>query len=138
MVDATKKDKVEFRNIHVTQLASYRLPWAGKVSIFHRISGILLFLMLPLLLILFDASLTKSAPDIVFPDLFFQASPFVKMIVVAVVWAYLHHFCAGIRYLLLDIHIGIERASAQRSAIAVLVISVFLTALFAAKLFGFL
>ena len=138
MVDATKKDKVEFRNIHVTQLASYRLPWAGKVSIFHRISGVLLFLMLPFLLRLFDASLTTNESDIVFPDLFLQVSAFVKIIVIAVVWAYLHHFCAGIRYLLLDLHIGIERLSAQRSAIAVFSLSVFLTALFAAKLFGFL
>ncbi len=138
MVDATKKDKVEFRNIHVTQLASYRLPWAGKVSIFHRISGVLLFFMLPFLLILFDASLTTAGSNIVFSDLFFRASPFAKMIVVVVVWAYLHHFCAGVRYLLLDIHIGIERESAQRSAIAVFSLSLFLTVLFAAKLFGFL
>ncbi|MCC7006145.1 MAG: succinate dehydrogenase, cytochrome b556 subunit [Ottowia sp.] len=130
-----KKERPVFRNIHVTQLMAYRLPWAGKVSILHRISGLLLFLMLPVVLYIFELSLTSELSYSHFTDLL--AGTIAKVMVSVLVWAYLHHFCAGLRYLLLDVHIGVARLTAQQSAIAVLFTSLVLTALFVARLFNF-
>lgn len=124
----------EFRNIHVFDLMKYRLPWAGKVSILHRVSGLLMFLLIPFVLYLFDKSITSEISFEIFKA--FLALPLVKLIVLALIWAYLHHFCAGIRFLLLDLHLGIDKATSAKSAVGVLVISLALTAVFAAKLFG--
>ena len=52
---------------------------------------------------------------------------FIKLVLFGLLWAYLHHFCAGIRFLLLDLHIGIEKEEARKSAIAVLAVSIPLT-----------
>ena len=68
--------------------------------------------------------------------LFRSALPLVKLIVLALIWAYMHHFCAGIRFLLLDVHYGVDKATSAKTAVGVLVISLALTAVFAAKLFG--
>jgi succinate dehydrogenase / fumarate reductase cytochrome b subunit len=124
----------EFRNIHVFDLMKYRLPWAGKVSILHRVSGLLMFLLIPFVLYLLDKSITSEISFEVFKA--FLALPLVKLIVLALIWAYLHHFCAGIRFLLLDVHYGIDKATSAKTAVGVLVISLALTAVFAAKLFG--
>lgn len=134
MAEAVKKARPEFRNIHVTQIARYRLPWAGKVSILHRVSGALLFLLLPFVLYLFEQSLTSEISFQKFNDLL--SGIFVKLLVLTLIWGYLHHFCAGIRYLFLDLHMGIDKASAQKSAVSVLVVSLLLTAVFGLKLFG--
>jgi succinate dehydrogenase / fumarate reductase cytochrome b subunit len=64
------------------------------------------------------------------------ANPIIKLIILALIWAYLHHFCAGIRFLMLDMHKGIDKASSSKSAVSVLVISLSLAAVCAAKLFG--
>jgi succinate dehydrogenase / fumarate reductase cytochrome b subunit len=133
MSDSAAKPRPQFRNIHVTQILRYRLPWAGKVSILHRVSGAALFLALPFLLLLLDRSLTS---EFSFAD--YQAivsQPWVKLILLGLIWAYLHHFCAGIRYLVLDLHMGIDKGSANTSALVVLVVSLLLTALVAYKLF---
>ena len=124
----------EFRNIHVFDLMKYRLPWAGKVSILHRVSGLLMFLLIPFVLYLLDKSITSEISFEVFKA--FLALPLVKLIVLALIWAYMHHFCAGIRFLLLDVHYGVDKATSAKSAVGVLVISLALTAVFAAKLFG--
>ena len=124
----------EFRNIHVFDLMKYRLPWAGKVSILHRVSGLLMFLLIPFVLYLLDKSITSEISFEVFKA--FLALPLVKLIVLALIWAYMHHFCAGIRFLLLDVHYGVNKATSAKSAVGVLVISLALTAVFAAKLFG--
>jgi succinate dehydrogenase / fumarate reductase cytochrome b subunit len=124
----------EFRNIHVFDLMKYRLPWAGKVSILHRVSGLLMFLLIPFVLYLLDKSITSEISFEVFKA--FLALPLVKLIVLALIWAYMHHFCAGIRFLLLDVHYGIDKATSAKTAVGVLVISLALTAVFAAKLFG--
>lgn len=134
MVSLTKKDRPVFRNLDIKQILGYRLPWAGKVSILHRISGALLFLMLPFLLYLFDLSITSKLSYSIFAERL--AHPLIKLIVLGLVWAYLHHFCAGIRYLLMDAHVGVERLKAKHSAIAVLIVSLSLTLLFACKLFN--
>jgi succinate dehydrogenase / fumarate reductase cytochrome b subunit len=113
-------------------LIEIRLPIAGFASILHRISGIGLFLMLPLLIWLLDLSL-KSADS--YQSL--QAvtgHPLVKLLLIGLLWAFLHHFCMGIRILLIDIHVGVEKVQARTSAKAVLFISLVLTLILGAKL----
>ncbi|HQP66601.1 MAG TPA: succinate dehydrogenase, cytochrome b556 subunit [Quisquiliibacterium sp.] len=125
----------EFRNIHVSQLSQYRLPLAGIVSILHRISGAAMFLVgIPFILYLFQQSITS---EISFEN--YRAvvgSPLGKIVLLGLVWGYLHHFCAGIRYLLLDMHVGVEKESSRTSAAVVLGVSLVLTAVVALKLFG--
>jgi succinate dehydrogenase / fumarate reductase cytochrome b subunit len=133
MSEVTKK-RPEFRNIHVTQLAHYRLPLAGLISILHRISGALLFLLLPLVLYLLELSLTSENTFAYLRG--FASQWFVKLIILALSWAYLHHFCAGIRHLAMDSHMGMEKQSSRQTSVVVLAISLTLTALVALKLFG--
>ena len=124
----------EFRNIHVFDLMKYRLPWAGKVSILHRVSGLLMFILIPFVLYLLDKSITSEISFETFKAV--SANPIIMLIILALIWAYLHHFCAGIRFLMLDMHKGIDKASSAKSAVSVLVISLSLAAVCAAKLFG--
>jgi succinate dehydrogenase / fumarate reductase cytochrome b subunit len=138
MVDAqqdVKKMRPVYRNIGLAQLVKYRLPWAGKVSILHRISGATLFLLLPFILYLFDQSLASELSYQKFQA--FTGNILVKIICLSLIWAFLHHFCAGIRYLLLDLEIGIEKSEANRSAIIVFFLGLALTAAVGLKLFGF-
>jgi succinate dehydrogenase / fumarate reductase cytochrome b subunit len=138
MVDAqqeVKKDRPVYRNIGLAQLVKYRLPWAGKVSILHRISGAALFLLLPFILYLFDQSLASEVSYQKFQV--FTGNILVKIICLGLIWAFLHHFCAGIRYLLLDLEIGVEKSEANRSAIFVFSLGLALTAVVGLKLFGF-
>ncbi|AUL99966.1 succinate dehydrogenase, cytochrome b556 subunit [Rhodocyclaceae bacterium] len=105
-------------------LNEIRLPLPGFVSILHRISGAGLFLFLPFLLYLFDLSLAQDS----FAS--FSAlvgNPLVKLILFGLLWAYLHHFCAGIRFLLLDLHVGVDLQPARQSARLVLIVSLALT-----------
>ncbi|MDR5800964.1 succinate dehydrogenase, cytochrome b556 subunit [Caballeronia sp. LZ001] len=134
MAEAVKKPRPEFRNIGLGQLAKYRLPLAGKVSILHRISGLLLFVSLPFILHLLDQSLTSELSFDAFKG--FLANPIVKIITLVLSWAYLHHFCAGIRFLLLDTHVGVNKEGGKQSALIVLVVSLLLTAVMALKIFG--
>lgn len=115
-------------------LWAIRLPLAGFVSILHRLSGSLLFLALPALIAMFALSLES-------PEGFERAGRLMRQPMIAIplfglVWAYLHHFCAGIRFLLLDLHIGLDKEGARKSAIAVLAVSLGLTVLLALKLLG--
>jgi succinate dehydrogenase / fumarate reductase, cytochrome b subunit len=138
MVDAQQdvsKNRPVYRNIGLAQLVKYRLPWAGKVSILHRISGAVLFLLLPFILYLFDQSLASELSYQKFQS--FTSNILVKMICLGLIWAFLHHFCAGIRYLLLDLEIGVEKSEANRSAIVVFSLGLALTAVVGLKLFGF-
>jgi succinate dehydrogenase / fumarate reductase, cytochrome b subunit len=134
MSDSATKPRPQFRNISVLQLLSYRLPLAGRLSILHRVSGALLFLLLPTVILpLFAMSMTPGG---------FQAFAVVmniipvKLVLLVIIWAYLHHFCAGIRYLMLDTHRGLDKQSAQKSAGVVFGISLALTLVFGLKLFG--
>ncbi len=106
-------------------LTKIDLPLPGKVSILHRISGVGLFLCLPVILWLFSASLTSPDTFASFKAVF--SNWLVKFILAGLIWAYIHHFCAGIRFLLLDMHIGIEKAAARKSAGVVLAVSIPLT-----------
>ena len=123
-----------FTNIHVLQIIRYRLPAAGMVSILHRVSGAMMFLLLPFILYLFDLSITS---EISFDSLKgFTSHWFVKLLILAVSWGYLHHFCGGIRHLIMDAHIGLTKEGSRKSARIVFAVSLPLTALVALKLFG--
>jgi len=113
-------------------LSPLNLPLPGLVSIFHRVSGALLFLGLVWFLFLLDMSLSSEAGFERFRGYF--AHPTVKTALLALLWAYLHHFCAGIRYLFLDIDRGVDLATTRKTSYAVLAVSLALTALLGAKL----
>jgi succinate dehydrogenase / fumarate reductase cytochrome b subunit len=131
---AEKQPRPKFRNLNFPLLLTYRLPLPGVVSIMHRISGAAMFLMLPLLLWLFDLSLMS---ELSFERLRgITANFFFKLLLVFLIWGFIHHFVAGIRYLLLDLHIGIDLKSARASAIAVYAVSLPLTFIAALKVFG--
>lgn len=128
------RSRPQFRNINVGQIVQYRLPPAGIVSILHRISGAALFLLLPLLLWLFDLSLTSELSFLRLSE--FAGHWFVKLVLAGLAWAFLHHLVAGIRYLVLDLHIGLDKAPARASALAVFAVSLPLALLAALKIFG--
>lgn len=106
-------------------LIQIRLPLPALVSILHRVSGAVLFLLLPVLLALFEMSLESPQTFARF-QLFFSHWA-VKLILIGAVWAYLHHLCAGIRHLALDLDYGTELAAARASSWAVLAVSAVLT-----------
>jgi succinate dehydrogenase / fumarate reductase cytochrome b subunit len=136
MAEAVKKPRPEFRNIGIGQiLTAYRLPLAGRVSILHRVSGGLLFIFLPFLLYLFDQSLTSELSFEVFKG--FLSNIVVKLITLVLAWAFLFHFCAGIRHLFMDTsHALTTKEKGKQTSIVVLVVSSVLTLAFALKLFG--
>jgi succinate dehydrogenase / fumarate reductase cytochrome b subunit len=135
MSDAVKKDRPQFRNIHfLKDLPRYRLPAAGIVSFGHRVSGFLMFLLLPFILYLLEKSLMSELSFAHFQGI--ASHWFVKLIILVLAWAYLHHFCAGIRHLVMDAHIGLSKDSSRHTAITVFAVSLSLTLLVALKLFG--
>jgi succinate dehydrogenase / fumarate reductase cytochrome b subunit len=126
MAEATVR-KPRPKHLNLVQI---RLPLPGIVSILHRISGVALFLCLPLLLWLFGASLGSQEELDSFRAVFdfsLLGLPVVKLVLLGLLWSFLHHFCAGIRFLLLDMHIGIELPAARMSSVIVLVVSLMLT-----------
>ena len=132
--EVPKKERPQFRNIHITELPNYRLPPAGWVSILHRVSGAGLFLALPFLLYLFQQSVTSEMTFSYMKGI--MENPLVKLVLLGLIWAYMQHFCAGFRHLFMDMHMGIEKDSSRDSAIAVLAVSLILTAVAGLKLFG--
>jgi succinate dehydrogenase / fumarate reductase cytochrome b subunit len=138
---ATTKRPV-YRNINIfTDVRTYRLPAAGFVSILHRVSGLLMFLLLPFILWMFDNSLSSEISYAAFTNAFvagigFVPAWFVKLVVLALSWAYLHHFIAGVRHLWMDATHSVSKQQGKSSAVVTLTLSLVLTALVAAKLFG--
>jgi len=137
----TLKQRPEFRNIHVTEIRNYRLPPAGIVSILHRVSGAILFVLLPFVVWLFDVSVTSEISFESFRSAFvagigFVPGWFVKLVCLGLIWGYLHHFTAGVRHLWMDATHSVTKEQGRSSAIATLVISLGLTVLLGAKLFG--
>ena len=106
-------------------LTKIRLPIPGIVSILHRISGVVLFFFLPLLIFLLDRSLSSAESFETY--LVVLNNPMMRLVLVGLIWAYMHHFCAGIRFLFLDIHKGLELQTARASSKIVLVVSLVLT-----------
>ena len=113
-------------------LSPLNLPVPGLVSILHRVSGLLLFLGLVWFLFLLDMSLSSEAGFERFRGYF--AHPTVKIALLGLLWAYLHHSCAGIRYLFMDVDKGVGLAATRKTSYAVLVVSIVLMALLGAKL----
>lgn len=133
-IENVEKHRRQYRNIHITQILTYRMPAAAIVSILHRISGFLLFLSLPFLLYLFERSLVSEVSFGYFKGI--VSNGFVKLVILVLSWAYLHHFCAGIRHLFMDNHFSLDKQGARNSAVTVLAISLPLAAIVAWKLFG--
>jgi succinate dehydrogenase / fumarate reductase, cytochrome b subunit len=130
-----------FRNIHVSQIVSYRLPPAGIVSILHRISGALMFVLMPFIIWLFDTSLSSEVSFERFSAAFtvgigFVPGVLVKLVTLALIGAYLVHFFAGIRHLWMDMTHSVSKEQGHSSALFTLVGSAVLTVLLGAKLFG--
>ena len=141
MTELAKK-RPEFRNINaLSDLPTYRLPAAGWVSILHRISGLLMFLLMPLIIWLFDNSISSEISFAKFSAAFNVGLGFVpgwcmKLVALALIWAYLHHFIAGMRHLYMDVCHAVSKEFGKSSAIVPLVLSLGLTAVLGAKLFG--
>ena len=142
MTELAKK-RPEFRNINaLTDLPSYRLPAAGIVSILHRISGVLMFLLMPFIIWMFDTSVTSEYSFARFKAAFnsglgFVPGWFVKLVALALIWAFLHHFIAGLRHLWMDVsHAAVSKEFGKSSALVTLALSILLTLVLGAKLFG--
>ena len=113
-------------------LTAIKLPVPALVSILHRISGFGLFLLLPLLLWLLHASLASPEAYARYRETI--AHPLMKLILIGLLWAFLHHLFAGLRFLLLDVHVGTELNTARNSSRAVLAVSILLTIVLGALL----
>lgn len=140
MTDSVKKRPV-YTNIHITQIVGYRLPPAGIVSILHRISGLLMFLLLPFVIWMLDSSLSSEISFESFTNVFLAGVAgipgwFVKLVALALIWAYLFHFIAGVRHLWMDATHSVSKAQGHSTAVVTLALSVLLTLALGAKLFG--
>jgi succinate dehydrogenase / fumarate reductase cytochrome b subunit len=138
---ATKRP--EFRNINAFKdLTTYRLPPAGWVSILHRVSGLLMFLLLPFIIWMFDKSISSEISFAKFSSAFTLGlgvvpGVFVKLVVLALIWAFVHHLIAGLRHLWMDTHHdAVSKEFGRSSALVTLVLSIGLTVALGAKLFG--
>ena len=127
MNHAMEKTRPKFLN-----LMAIRQPLPAWVSIMHRISGFVLFLFLPLLLWLLDNSLHSRSSFTRFQAVI--SEPLVKLILLGLIWAFLHHLFAGIRYVAMDLHWGVELAKARATSKAVLAVSLILTVVLGALL----
>ncbi len=142
LAPSSRPKRPEFRNIHALKdLPSYRLPLAGWVSILHRVSGALMFLLLPFIIWLFDTSLSSEYSFARFSAAFsvgigFVPAWFVKLVVLALIWAYLHHIIAGLRHLWMDVAHAVSKEFGRKSAAITLALSVSLALVLGAKLFG--
>ncbi|MHA7602353.1 succinate dehydrogenase, cytochrome b556 subunit [Alicycliphilus sp. T452] len=141
MTEIAKK-RPQYRNLNLfTDIRTYRLPLAGLVSILHRVSGMLLFVLLPFIIWLFDKSVSSEISFGSFTSAFstgigFLPAWFIKLVVLALIWSYLHHLAAGVRHLVLDVTHKTTKEFGRHSAVATLVFSIVLTLVLGAKLFG--
>ncbi len=137
------KKRPEFRNVNkLTDLPTYRMTPAAWVSILHRASGAFLFLLMPFIIWMFDTSVSSEISFAKFRAVFnvgvgFVPGWFFKLIALAIIWAYLHHFIAGLRHLWMDVsHSAVTKEFGKSSALFTLAISIGLTLVLGAKLFG--
>jgi succinate dehydrogenase / fumarate reductase cytochrome b subunit len=136
------RQRPEFRNINaISDLPTYRLPAAGWVSILHRVSGALMFLLMPFIIWMFDNSITSELSFATFAAAFnvgigFVPGWFFKLVALGLIWAYLHHFIAGLRHLYMDINHAVTKEFGKSTAVVTLALSLGLTAVLGAKLFG--
>ncbi|MEB0057325.1 MULTISPECIES: succinate dehydrogenase, cytochrome b556 subunit [unclassified Variovorax] len=133
----------EFRNINAfTDLTTYRLPPAGIVSILHRVSGALMFLLMPFIIWMFDTSISSDISFARFKAAFnsglgFVPGWFIKLVALALIWAFLHHFISGLRHLWMDTHhAAVTKEFGKTSAIVTLALSISVAIVLGLKLFG--
>jgi succinate dehydrogenase / fumarate reductase cytochrome b subunit len=136
-IKAIKKRPGEMRLIDATQ---YRLPPAGVVSILHRISGLLLIVLMPFVIWMFDTSLTDEITFTQFRGAFIGGIGFVpafvvKLATLVLIWSFLQHFCAGVRHLYLDFTHNVTKEFGRTSALVAMSVAVLLTIAFGVKLF---
>ena len=142
MTELAKKKRPEFRNLNLfSDVRTYRLPLAGFISILHRVSGMLMFILLPLVIWMFDTSVSSEISFARFSAAFnvglgFVPGWFIKLVTLALIWAYLHHLAAGVRHLYMDVSHKTTKDFGRQSAVATLVFSIGLTLILGAKLFG--
>jgi succinate dehydrogenase / fumarate reductase cytochrome b subunit len=137
-----RANRPEFRNINAfTDLPTYRLPPAGWVSILHRVSGAIMFILMPFIIWMFDTSISSEISFARFSGAFtfglgFVPGWFMKLVALALIWAYLHHFIAGLRHLWMDVNHAVSKEFGKSSAIFTLGLGSLLTLALGLKLFG--
>ena len=136
------KQRPEFRNINAfTDLPTYRLPAAGWVSILHRVSGVMMFALMPFIIWMFDTSISSEISFSRFTHAFsvgmLGLPGFIwKLVALGLIWAYLHHFTAGLRHLWMDIRHAVDKEFGRSSAVVTLALGSGLTLVLGLKLFG--
>jgi len=142
LVSSSRPARPEFRNIHpLHDLTGYRLPAAGIVSILHRVSGAIMFLLMPFIVWMFDMSISSEVSFAKFSYVFhagagFVPGWFVKLVALALIWAYLHHAIAGLRHLWMDATHAVSKEFGRSSAQTTLALGTVLTLALGLKLFG--
>jgi succinate dehydrogenase / fumarate reductase cytochrome b subunit len=139
MAETTAKQRPG-ANMRLIEATQYRLPPAAVVSILHRLSGILMFVLLPFIIWLLDKSLTSEVSYSAFSSVFVSGlwifpAILVKLVVLALIWAYLHHFIAGLRHLWMDATHSVSKEFGRSSALVTLGLSILLTLALGFKLF---
>ncbi|HEV7914890.1 MAG TPA: succinate dehydrogenase, cytochrome b556 subunit [Albitalea sp.] len=139
MAETTRQRPGTMRLVDALQ---YRLPLAGLVSILHRASGMLMFFLLPFIVWLFDVSLSSEISYARFTGIFIAGAGFLpgwffKLVALALIWSYLHHFIAGVRHLWMDATHAVGLEFGRQSAVVTLGLSILLTLVLGAKLFFF-
>jgi succinate dehydrogenase / fumarate reductase, cytochrome b subunit len=131
-LEPTRSVSAQPRPVYLNLLA-IRQPVPAIVSILHRISGAVLFLIgIPALL--WGVQATLASPEAFAQWKSAMAHPFAKLVALALAWSYIHHFLAGLRHLVLDVQVGVDLVPARRTAAIVLVLSLLLTLLVAMRL----
>lgn len=134
--------RAEFRNLNAFKdLPTYRWPLASLVSGMHRASGLIMFLLMPFIIWMFDTSVSSEFSFARFTAAFqtgigFVPGVLVKLAALGLIWAYLHHFVAGMRHIRMDIFHTVSKEAGRSSARNVLIVSLTLTVVLGAKLFG--
>ena len=139
MAETTRQRPGTMRLVDALQ---YRLPLAGVVSILHRASGAMMFVLLPFIIWMFDTSLSSEITYSQFVALFIGGAGFIpgwffKLVVLGLIWAYLHHFIAGVRHLWMDATHSVSKEFGHSSAVVTLAVSAVLTVILGLKLFFF-
>jgi len=134
---AIKKRPGQMRLLDATQ---YRLPAAGWASILHRVSGLILVVLMPFVIWMFDTSLTSEVSFDQFRNAFvggigFVPAFIVKLAALALIWGFLQHLCAGVRHLYMDFTHSVEKDFGRVSAQVAIGVAIVLTLVFAYKLF---
>ncbi len=139
---APRAERPEFRNINaLDDLPGYRWPLAAIVSGMHRASGLFMFLLMPFIIWMFDTSVSSEFSFARFTSAFTNGIGFVpgilvKLVALGLIWAYLHHFFAGMRHIRMDIFHTVTKEAGKSTAQLTLVLSLGLTVVLGAKLFG--